>query len=83
MTQVHLVLFVMTDLLFYFLETKEWLQPEVSGDLPKARGQHSVAVVGDKLVLYGGSSDFSPEVMACQKYYNDTYVLPIGDYFTV
>lgn len=69
----------LADFHIFDTETKEWMQPAVSGDLPKPRGQHCVAVVGDQLVLYGGSSDFSAEVMACQKFYNDTYVLPIAD----
>lgn len=60
-------------------ETKEWLQPTVQGDIPEARGQHSVVVAGDKLVLYGGSALFSPETMMCQKFYGDSYVLSIGD----
>ncbi|KAJ8304073.1 hypothetical protein KUTeg_017656 [Tegillarca granosa] len=41
---------------YYFLlhkETCEWLQPKVTGDLPTGRGQHSVEVVSDTLVLYG------------------------------
>jgi hypothetical protein len=64
--------------MIYLTDTKEWLQPTVSGDLPAARGQHSAAVVGDHLVLYGGSSDFSAELMVCQKYFTDTFILNTG-----
>ena len=42
------------------------------------RGQHSVAVAGDKLVLFGGSSDFRPELMVCQKFHGDLFTLDIG-----
>ena len=61
-----------------FLETKEWMQPKVQGDMPESRGQHCVAVVGEQLVLYGGSSHFSPETMMCSKLYGDTFVLQKG-----
>ena len=61
-----------------FSETCEWLQPAVKGDLPVGRGQHSVAVAGDKLVLFGGSSDFSPDLMVCQKFHGDLFTLDIG-----
>ncbi|KAL4227507.1 F-box only protein 42 [Mactra antiquata] len=60
-------------------ETNQWLQPKVNGDIPASRGQHSVSIVGDKLILYGGSADFNSEIMMCQKFYGDTFVLPIGD----
>lgn len=69
----------LADFHIFDTETKEWLQPKVTGDLPEGRGQHSVAVVGDKLVLYGGSGEFSPETMMCQKFFGDTYTLPVGD----
>ena len=70
---VNLFLFITT-----FSETCEWLQPAVKGDLPVGRGQHSVAVAGDKLVLFGGSSDFRPELMVCQKFHGDLFTLDIG-----
>ncbi|KAL5004600.1 hypothetical protein ScPMuIL_018056 [Solemya velum] len=59
--------------------TKEWLQPKVSGDIPPARGQHSVGVVGDSLVLYGGSGKFSPEIMQCQEFFSDVYILSTAE----
>lgn len=64
--------------LFVFSETFQWFQPKVTGDIPEGRGQHSAAVVGDKLVLFGGSSQFNPEMMGCNKFYGDTYVLSTG-----
>ncbi|XP_053389777.1 rab9 effector protein with kelch motifs-like [Mercenaria mercenaria] len=69
----------LADFHIFDTETKEWLQPNVSGDIPEARGQHSVAVVGDQLVLYGGSSEINQEIMICQKFHGDTYVLRLAD----
>lgn len=70
------------DLHIFDTETRQWLQPKASGDLPGARGQHSMAVAGNQLVLFGGSSEFSAETMTCQKFYVDTYVLPIEQILT-
>lgn len=53
--------------------TKQWLQPTVEGDVPEGRGVHTLTVVGDQLVLYGGSSDFRD--MQCHKFYNDVHVM--------
>ena len=51
----------------------------MSGDLPEGRGQHSVGIVGDKLVMYGGSSQFSSEIMMCMKFHGDTFTVPISE----
>ncbi|XP_060569590.1 kelch domain-containing protein 1-like [Ruditapes philippinarum] len=69
----------LADFHIFDTETKEWMQPEVLGDTPEARGQHCVAVVGDKLVMYGGTSHFNTETMMCSKLHGDTYVLQIAD----
>jgi len=37
-----------------------------------------VAVVGDKLVLFGGSDVFNSSDMSCNKTYGDTYTLSIS-----
>ncbi|CAG2233844.1 unnamed protein product [Mytilus edulis] len=68
------------DLHIFDTETMEWLQPKANGDLPKGRGQHSAGVVDDKLVLFGGTTDFNPEIMQCQTFFNDTYVASIDDF---
>ena len=60
-----------------FAATRQWLQPTVSGSVPDGRGVHTVTVVGENLVLFGGSSDFSN--MQCHKFYNDIYTLKIGE----
>ncbi|XP_014788070.1 kelch domain-containing protein 1 [Octopus bimaculoides] len=59
------------------LEKNHWLQPTVFGDIPSARGQHSVVVCGDVLVVHGGSSQFDTTTMQCQKHFTDTYVAKI------
>lgn len=35
-------------------------------------------LVGDQLVLYGGSSDFDGETMQCQEYHGDVYLIAKG-----
>ena len=61
-------------------DTNEWLQPGIKGDLPCARGQHSAVQAGDKLVLFGGSSEFSLELMVCQKFHGDVFIADVGKY---
>lgn len=56
------------------LSTGQWLQPHVTGYLPSARGQHSVGVCGDHLVLHGGSAQFDATTMQCKEYLTDTYL---------
>ncbi|KAK3096994.1 hypothetical protein FSP39_005475, partial [Pinctada imbricata] len=65
----------LSDFEIFDLETQEWLQPKVTGDVPSGRGQHSVAVVGDCLILHGGTSNFNKEIMQCQEFHSDTYYI--------
>ncbi|WAR00752.1 KLDC1-like protein, partial [Mya arenaria] len=51
----------LADLHVFDTETYEWSQPKLNGEVPCARGQHSVAVVVGLLVLFGGSSDYDAE----------------------
>ncbi|XP_041364759.1 kelch domain-containing protein 1-like [Gigantopelta aegis] len=60
-------------------DTKQWLQPSVSGDVPSARGQHSAVVAGDSLVVCGGSANFSDEMMQCHNHFSDTYLVKTAD----
>lgn len=69
----------LADFSVYDTDTSEWLQPKVEGDIPAARGQHSAVTAGDRLVLFGGSSDFSLELMVCQKFHGDTFILNTAD----
>ena len=55
----------------------QWLQPTVQGTVPEGRGVHTVTVVGDQLVMYGGSSDFRD--MQCHKFYNDLHTVHTGE----
>lgn len=63
------------------LDTNEWLQPSTSGSIPPGRGVHTATLVGDQLVLYGGSSDFDGETMQCQEYHGDVYLIAKGIVF--
>ena len=64
------------DLFLYFTASRQWLQPTVEGSTPEGRGVHTVSVVGNQLVLYGGSSDFRD--MQCHKFYNDLHTIHTG-----
>lgn len=63
------------DLHIFDTDTNEWLQPSTSGSIPHGRGVHTATLVGDQLVLYGGSSDFDGETMQCQEYHGDVYLI--------
>ena len=54
----------------------QWLQPAVQGTRPAARGVHSATVVGDQLVVFGGSAEFNPGMNQCLKYFNDVHTVP-------
>ena len=60
------------------VDTRQWLQPSIEGDLPCGRGLHTATVVGDSLLLYGGSSDFDPETNQCQTFHGDAYSMKTG-----
>lgn len=66
---------------FHIFDTssQQWLQPSVVGDSLPARGVHTATLVSDHLVLFGGSSGFSPEVGACTTFFNDTYMVKAAD----
>ena len=61
---------------FISAATRQWLQPTVEGTTPEGRGVHTVTVVGDQLIMYGGSSDFKD--MQCHKFYNDLHTIHSG-----
>ena len=64
---------------FILSGTGQWLQPNVSGEIPHARGQHSVGLCGDYLVLHGGSSQFDVTTMQCKEQLVDTYIAKTGE----
>jgi len=64
-------------------DTFEWLQPKMAGDVPAARGQHSMVVIGNQVALYGGSSGYDAESMMCHKFFGDTFVFSTGMSFKI
>ncbi|CAH1796061.1 unnamed protein product [Owenia fusiformis] len=60
-------------------ETKEWLQPSMTGPLPSGRGLHSATRVGDYFVMFGGSANFNQETNECRQYFNDVYYVKTED----
>lgn len=60
-------------------DTKSWSPACVVGDSPAGRGLHSTVAVGNKLLLFGGSGNFSPETMQCQTFFSDAYVIDTGN----
>ena len=59
-------------------DTAEWMQPKVTGAVPASRGVHTCSVVGDYLVLFGGSAKFDPESRQCEEYFSDTHYIHTG-----
>lgn len=53
------------------LKTNEWSILEVTGALPEPRGYHTGNLVGDKLVIYGGSDGHT-----C---FGDVHLLDLGE----
>lgn len=62
---------------YNFSESCQWLQPQMKGSVPEARGNHCAAAVANKLIIFGGSADFCQETHACQKIFGDCYSLSI------
>ncbi|XP_048738343.1 kelch domain-containing protein 1-like [Ostrea edulis] len=67
------------DVHMFNCESKSWSQVKQNGAVPEGRSQHSLGVVGDKVIMYGGTTDFSPEINACQKFFTDTHIFNAGD----
>jgi len=44
-----------------------------------SRGAHTLVAVDDRLVLYGGSAEFRPNLGHCARYFNDIYVMKTGE----
>ncbi|CAG5120142.1 unnamed protein product, partial [Candidula unifasciata] len=59
------------------IDLKEWVPVTIEGDKPAARGLHCAVAVGDSLFLFGGSGDFSPEIMQCQTFFTDAYLVKL------
>ncbi|ESN98682.1 hypothetical protein HELRODRAFT_185029 [Helobdella robusta] len=61
-------------------ETLQWLQPIVNLDTNYTkRGVHTMNVVGDYIVMFGGSADFDAETVQCTTFLNDFYLLKKSD----
>ncbi|XP_061165639.1 kelch domain-containing protein 1-like [Saccostrea echinata] len=60
-------------------ESKTWTQVKQNGTVPEGRSQQSLGVIGDKVIMYGGTADFCPEINACQRFFTDTYTFNTGD----
>lgn len=54
------------------------MQPAEEGDCLAGRGGHSATRCGSQVVIFGGSSNFSTELMQCTKFYNDVYTISAG-----
>lgn len=53
----------------------------VDGEPPTPRGLCTATVVGDQVLVFGGSSDFAPDTMQCLTYFAETYILKVGELF--
>lgn len=60
------------------VELKVWQKVKVEGDAVVGRGAHTLVTVDSRIVLYGGSADFRPNVGHCTRYFNDVYIMKTG-----
>lgn len=60
-------------------ETWQWMKPAVDGEPPTPRGLSTATVVGDQVLVFGGSSDFASDTMQCLTYFAETYILKVDD----
>lgn len=63
------------DVHIFDTETKQWLQPQLKDTAMSARGQHIAELIGQHLVVFGGTGQFSAETMQCQDFYTDTFII--------
>ncbi|ELU06027.1 hypothetical protein CAPTEDRAFT_219898 [Capitella teleta] len=59
--------------------TKEWMQPKETGNALSGRSSHTATVANGKLIVFGGASNFNPEMMQCSKVYNDVHSISTAD----
>jgi amphiphysin len=59
--------------------TKEWMQPEETGEVPAGRASHSAVVANGKFIIFGGASHFSPDAMQCTKLYSEVHSIKTGN----
>lgn len=48
------------------------------GTVPEGRSQHSLGLIGNSVIMFGGTADFCPETNACNKFFTDTYIFSTG-----
>ncbi len=59
------------------------MQPHLEGSRLAARGMHTVTLVGEQILVYGGSSDFDIETMQCQTYHKDMFTIDASKCFHI
>ncbi|XP_014668880.1 PREDICTED: kelch domain-containing protein 1-like [Priapulus caudatus] len=67
------------DLHIFDIDTRQWLQPTVSGTVPVPRGMHTATACGEYLVVFGGASDLDHESQQCMTYHSETFLINTGD----
>ena len=56
---------------------REWEEVSVEGEKPSGRGNCGVGLVGDRLFIIGGSSDWDTEKNICTTFYKDSFALDL------
>lgn len=58
-------------------KTNQWLQPSLQNEseAPPAVGLHNMVIVGDNVVIFGGTSTLDPATGTCTKFFNDVFTL--------
>lgn len=55
-------------------ESFTWSNMKQGGTVPEGRSQHSLGVIGNSVIMFGGTADFCRETNACNKFFTDTYI---------
>ena len=58
-----------------YVETNSWTNTDTVG-LP-ARGCHTMESINDCLLIFGGSSSFSPSLQHCETYHGDLLIATV------
>ncbi|KAL8577885.1 hypothetical protein ACOMHN_018690 [Nucella lapillus] len=67
------------DIHIYHCETGQWLQPRLDGAALTGRGQHVAVVVGETLVVFGGTGEFCADTMQCRRFFTETLIISTED----
>merc|ERR550539_1739155 len=65
------------DINIFDMKSNQWLQPAVlpESETPPAIGLHSMVVVNDSVLIFGGTSTLDPATGTCTQFFTDVFTL--------